>query len=162
MSRSADETHTLHDPLEVLKEVLEDGWMAGRERRPSIDLRSRQGDLRVQFGDFVSLYQRAGFTRERVGTRHRNETFPAAIDIRSASRASALRIRDEVVRIIEAAAIKPDRHGEWSELILGSEAQASDYQDYSQIVIDVDLKKWLRARPGRTAMGEAAAAEEAA
>lgn len=121
-------------------------WEAKRLRRPTIELRSVAGNVRVDEDDYVLLYFPSPLERETRGNRHRREVQPIAIDIRAFKRDTALLIRDEVLRILDRLYVQPDRYSEWDTLDVGNEAYPSDYNDYTQIVIDAQLVKHLRGR----------------
>lgn len=153
MAQSPGEAHTKHDALTWLKEALSEEWGSQRLRKPTIELRSVAGNVRVEEDDYVLLYFPSPLERETRGNRHRREAQPIAIDIRAFRRENALMIRDEVLRILDRLFVRPDRHSEWDTLNVGNEAYPSDYQDYTQIVIDAQLVKHLRPRTLPRALG---------
>lgn len=153
MTQSPGEPYTLNDPLAWLKESLGEEWDAKRLAKPTIELRSLAGNVRVQEGDLVLLYFPSPLERTPRGNRHRREVQPIAIDIRTYQRGTALLVRDEIVRILDRLFVRPDRYAEWDTLEIQNEAYPNDYADYTQIVLDVQLVKHLRGRPLPRALG---------
>lgn len=157
-----DTPYALKDPLEVVRDVIREGFRSGRVQSPgesNIDLRAHLPDLRVENGDFVSFYEGGDMNPQAVGARHDDERVPIKIDIRSAYRDRALELKWAIREVLDVECINPGQSTEWSELRRTAERVVSSYDGnggrggYTHIVIDVELRKHLRQRPLPRVMG---------
>lgn len=153
MTVREDEPGSLHDPLEWLAEELRTQWASSRIMCPEITARHDAGNVRVEDNDWILLYHASPSEYKTKGTRHRTDTVFISFDIRTDRRASALAARDEVHRILERLILKPDNWGEWDQIIVTGTTHANDYATYQQIVIDIQLTKFARARALARALG---------
>lgn len=150
---TSGEPGTLHDPLEVVRDLLKQEWKAPRALKPTIDLRSLVQDPNVSEDDYVLVYHTGEEDYQRRGHRHRREDCPVSVDIRTESRPNALAIRDEVRRIVDRLALRPDRFREWDEWRLEGYHAVADFPAFQHLVVDTVLVKHARLRTLQRALG---------
>lgn len=154
-----DTPQAFKDPLEVVRDLIREGFRSVRGEKPTIDLRANVSDLRVENGDFVTFYEGGDLPITPAGARHDDERFPIKVDIRSAYRNRALELKWAIREILDVECINPGQSTEWSELRRTAERVVSSYDGnggrggYTHIVIDVELRKHLRIRPLPRTMG---------